>query len=191
VTRIIAGAARGRRLQTPAGATTRPTSDRVREALFSALESELGTLAGRRFLDAYAGSGAVGLEARSRGAGEVLLVEAAPRAVAVIRANAAALGFTGIDVVASRVERLAKRSPKGGGFDVAFFDPPYDDPAADLAGIIDDLAAAGWFAPSGIVVVERPRRAAWRWPSHVAHVRERRYGETMLWYGRWALPESP
>jgi 16S rRNA (guanine966-N2)-methyltransferase len=188
VTRIIAGAARGRRLQTPAGDSTRPTSDRVREALFSALESELGTLAGRRFLDAYAGSGAVGLEAKSRGASEVMLVEAAPRAAAVIRANVAALGFAGVDVVGSRVERLARRTPAGGGFDVAFFDPPYDEPADDLEAIVDDLGGAGWFVPSAVVVVERPRRAAWTWPPHVAHVRERRYGETMLWYGRWALP---
>ena len=87
MTRIIGGDAGGRRLRTPTGAGTRPTSDRVREALFSAVDAALGSLHGLRFLDLYAGSGAVGLEARSRGAGVVTLVEQDRRTATVIREN--------------------------------------------------------------------------------------------------------
>ena len=110
MTRIIAGTAGGRRIKTPAGDGTRPTSDRVREALFSAIDSELGSIAGLRFLDVYAGSGAVGLEARSRGAGVVTLVEHDRRAAALIRENARTLGFTGIDVVVAPVAARATAS---------------------------------------------------------------------------------
>jgi 16S rRNA (guanine966-N2)-methyltransferase len=191
VTRIIAGEARGRRLQTPAGDATRPTADRVREALFSALLSELGTLVGRRFLDVYAGSGAVGLEARSRWASEVTLVEQAPAALSVIRSNVKALGFTAVDVIATRAERLSHRSPpRGHGFDIAFFDPPYDVDATGLGTVVQELGDAGWFASEAVIVVERGRRAGWTWPPGVTAVRDRKYGETMLWYGRWALPVS-
>ena len=100
MTRIIAGTAGGRRIKTPSGDSTRPTSDRVREALFSAVDSALGSVHGLRFLDVYAGSGAVGLEARSRGAGVVTLVEHDRRTAALIGQNARTLGFTGIDVLA-------------------------------------------------------------------------------------------
>jgi 16S rRNA (guanine966-N2)-methyltransferase len=189
VTRIIAGSARGRRLRAPTGDATRPTTDRVREALFSALTSELGTLAGTRFLDVYAGSGAVGLEARSRGAGHVTLVEQSPQALAVIRQNVAALGFEGVEIVAGRAERLERRSPTDHrGFDVGFLDPPYELGSDELAAVVLGLGTAGWFAPDAVLVVERGSRSAWTWPHPVVHVRDRRYGETMLWYGRWALP---
>ena len=121
MTRIIAGAARGRRLKTPHGTATRPTSDRVREALFSALESELGTLVGTRFLDLFAGSGAVGLEAKSRGADEVVLVEHDRATAAMIRSNAAELGFDGVTVLPTKVERLAAGLTRG-PFDVVYAD---------------------------------------------------------------------
>ena len=100
MTRIIGGSAGGRRLKAPVGERTRPTSDRVREALFSSLDAELGSITGLRFLDLYAGSGAVGLEARSRGAGVVTLVEQDRRTVAVIRDNVRTLGLSRVDVVA-------------------------------------------------------------------------------------------
>src|SRR6476619_8665658 len=98
MTRIIGGTAGGRRIATPRGANTRPTSDRVREALFSAVESWCGSLSGLRFLDLYAGSGAVGLEAWSRGAGVVTLVEQDRRTAALVSANARELGFAKADV---------------------------------------------------------------------------------------------
>jgi 16S rRNA (guanine966-N2)-methyltransferase len=188
MTRIIGGAARGRRIQTPAGEATRPTSDRVREAVFSSLESELGTLTGRRFLDLFAGSGGVGLEARSRGASSVTLVEGSRRVAATIRENAATLGFE-VEVIAAPVARLRDRA-RLPAFDVVYVDPPYDHPAAKLGAELSALAERGWIADGATVVVERDRRSAWTWPDGFAGVRSRVYGETMLWYGRRATPAA-
>ena len=135
MTRIIGGVAGGRRLQTHRGMATRPTSDRVREALFSSIESWCGSLSGLRFLDLYAGSGAVGLEAWSRGAGVVTLVEHDRHASSLIRANARTVGFPGADVVSAPVATTLRRTPAA-PYDVAFLDPPYpltsDEVAADL-----------------------------------------------------------
>ena len=129
MTRIIGGTAGGRRIKAPTGESTRPTSDRVREALFSSFDAELGSLAGLRFLDLYAGSGAVGLEARSRGAGVVTLVEHDRRTAELIRSNIRNLGFGGVDVLASTVSRTLAAPPRA-PYDVVFLDPPY---ASDLA----------------------------------------------------------
>jgi len=109
VTRIIAGTAGGRRLAVPSGRGTRPTSDRAREGLFASVTAARGTLAGAAVLDLYAGSGAVGLEALSRGAARALLVEADPRAAAVIRANIAALGLAGARVQTGRATSVLAR----------------------------------------------------------------------------------
>jgi 16S rRNA (guanine966-N2)-methyltransferase len=186
VTRIIGGEARGRRIRAPSGEETRPTSDRVREALFSSLESELGTMRGRTFLDLYAGSGGVGLEARSRGA-VVTLVERSPRAGAVIQANVEALGFDAVDVIVASVGRLRERSAEGpDGFEVVFADPPYGYAATRLTDDLETIATRGWLTPRALVVIERDRRTPWLWPADFTSVRERGYGETMLWYGLWA-----
>jgi 16S rRNA (guanine966-N2)-methyltransferase len=159
--------------------------------LFSALESDLGTLAGRTFLDLYAGSGGVGLEAWSRGAARVVLVEQAPGAVAVIRRNIATLKAADVDAVASSVERQARRTPPGGhGFDVAYADAPYELDADALGETLAALATHGWFTPGGRVIVERDRRSHWAWPSGFDPLRDRTYGETMLWYGSVGLPEE-
>lgn len=192
MTRIIAGSAGGRRMRTPRGANTRPTSDRVREALFSALESQLGTLVGVRFLDVYAGSGAVGLEACSRGAAHVTLVEHDLPTAELIRANAEQLGFDGIEVVATRAERLLVAAPEGGGFEVAFFDPPYDVATAEVGAVVGGLGMAGWFCEDAVVVVERSRRAGeWVWPAGLEGIRFKKYGEAMLWYGRATVSDMP
>ena len=111
MTRVIAGIAGGRRLAVPGGTTTRPTSDRAREGLFASLLSELGRFDGVRVLDLYAGSGAIGLEALSRGAESVLLVESDARAAAVIKANVKAVDLPGATVAVDRVERLLTRPP--------------------------------------------------------------------------------
>jgi 16S rRNA (guanine966-N2)-methyltransferase len=183
MTRIIGGVAGGRRLKAPGGAATRPTSDRVREALFSAVDSHVGSLAGLRFLDLYAGSGAVGLEARSRGAGAVTLVEQDRRTAGVIRDNVRALGFAGVEVRVGSVARTLAQPPVA-PYDVVFLDPPY---ALDTATVEADLAALrdqGWLATEALVVVERSGRSPdVAWPAGLAAVRERRYGETTLWYG--------
>jgi 16S rRNA (guanine966-N2)-methyltransferase len=191
MTRIIGGAAGGRRIATPRGASTRPTSDRVREALFSAVESWCGSLRGLRFLDLYAGSGAVGLEAWSRGAGVVTLVEQDRRTAALISANARALGFARANVVAASVAGTLRRSPAA-PYDVVFLDPPY--PLADSA-VADDLAALArqtWLVPGALVVVERSSRSPEPvWPDGFSGTREKRYGETVLWYGHAASTPAP
>ena len=185
MTRIVAGVAKGRRLRTPAGRATRPTTDRVREALFSALESDLGGFAGVRFLDLYAGSGAVGLEAVSRGAAGAVLVERDRRTAALARRNAAELGFDCVDVVASSVDRFVESGNPGPPFGAAFLDPPYDVATAAVTRVLARLHANGHLPHDGVVVVERPTRAGeLSWPAGLVATRERAYGETTLWYGR-------
>lgn len=184
MTRIIAGAARGRQLRTPSGSATRPTADRVREALFSSLDARLGSLSGVRFLDVYAGSGAVGLEARSRGAAAVTLIESDRPTAALIRSNARSLGLD-VTVLAGKAERLGANPPTDGPFDVAFYDPPYSTASDRVSSLIADMLAAGWFQAAACLVVERPRRELrWNWPGGVVAVQSKRYGETVLWYGR-------
>ncbi|GAA2147592.1 16S rRNA (guanine(966)-N(2))-methyltransferase RsmD [Nocardioides koreensis] len=191
MTRIIGGSAGGRRITTPRGASTRPTSDRVREALFSAVESWCGSLHGLRFLDLYAGSGAVGLEAWSRGAGVVTLVEQDRRTAALISSNARALGFARANVLAASVAGTLRRPPAA-PYDVAFLDPPY--PLADEA-VADDLHALvdhAWLVPGALVVVERSSRSPEPgWPGSFTGIREKRYGETVLWYGHAASTPAP
>ncbi len=183
MTRIIGGAAGGRRIKAPPGERTRPTSDRVREALFSAVDSALGSLHGLRFLDLYAGSGAVGLEARSRGAGAVTLVERDRRTAAVIRDNIRVLGFDGVDLVVVDVERALRQPPRA-PYDVVFLDPPYAVPESDVTAALRLLREQGWLAHQALVVVERSSRdAAPFWPDGFTGERTKRYGETVLWYG--------
>ena len=187
MTRVIAGAARGRRLQVPPGDGTRPTSDRAREALFGTLESLLGAWAGRRVLDLYAGSGAVGLEALSRGAAHALLVESDARAARTLAANVASLGLAGAEVRRGRVERVAAHGLPGPAYDVVFADPPYDLTDDELRTVLADLRPA--VADAAVVVVERATRGgAWTWPAGYEEVRSRRYGEATLWYGRATKP---
>jgi 16S rRNA (guanine966-N2)-methyltransferase len=189
MTRVIGGTAGGRRLTVPPGTATRPTSDRAREALFSALTSMRGPagLGGARVLDLYAGSGAVGLEALSRGAQRVLLVESDRRAADAVRANVAVLGLPGAQVVRDDVARLAAGTNPQDPYDLAFLDPPYPTPAEALHAVLSALAANGWLAAQALVVVERASRdQAWAWPSGFTAIRDRRYGEGTLWYGRAA-----
>ena len=191
MTRIIGGAAGGRRIATPRGDSTRPTSDRVREALFSAIEAWCGTLQDLRFLDLYAGSGAVGLEARSRGAATVTLVEQDRRTATLIRANAASLGFAAIDVRAATVAGTLARPPAA-PYDVAFLDPPYSLADAAVAADLAALAGHGWLVPDALVIVERSSRSPEpAWPDGLVDHRSKRYGETMLWYGHAAPPNRP
>ena len=183
MTRIIGGAAGGRRLKAPSGERTRPTSDRVREALFSSLDSDIGSLEGLRFLDLYAGSGAVGLEARSRGAGAVTLVEQDRRTVSLIRDNLRVLGFSRVEVAAGAVARFLADPPRA-PYDVVFLDPPYPLPNEDVIGDLTALVAQGWLAEGAVVVVERSTRSGTlEWPSGLVGARSRKYGETTLWYG--------
>ncbi|MEI2809236.1 MAG: 16S rRNA (guanine(966)-N(2))-methyltransferase RsmD [Nocardioides sp.] len=180
MTRIIAGKARGRRLAGPKGSNTRPTSDRVREALFSSLTSALGSLEGLRFLDLYAGTGAVGLEAWSRGAGVVGFVESDRSAAALIAANAKAIGFQRPQLHTATVGRVLD-TPPGAPFDVVFADPPYDVPSADVDAVLDALIGHGWVSEGGLVIVERSVRVpAPLWPVGLEPTSTKKYGETVL-----------
>ncbi|WP_411283212.1 16S rRNA (guanine(966)-N(2))-methyltransferase RsmD [Lapillicoccus sp.] len=183
MTRIISGSAGGRRLQTPPGVGTRPTSDRVREALFSRLE-HLDVLTGARVLDLYAGSGALGLEAASRGAASVLLVESNRAAAAVARANADVIGRPGLRVRAETVERVLAVAPVSGDrVDLALLDPPYDVDEEALAAVLALLVTGQWLAPHAIVVVERSSRSPEpRWLAPLTPMGQRRYGETTIWF---------
>jgi 16S rRNA (guanine966-N2)-methyltransferase len=185
VARVIAGEAGGRRLVVPAGRDTRPTSDRAREGLFATIASMMGSLAGARVLDLYAGSGAVGLEALSRGAGHVLLVESGARASRVIRDNISSLGLPGAEVVTDRVARVLARGPGRDRYNVVFADPPYAQPGEEVSGILETLTDQGWLAPEALVVVERATRSGpVSWPAGFTPDRARRYGEATFWYAR-------
>lgn len=185
MTRIIAGLAGGRRLVTLPGRATRPTTDRAREGLFGTVTSILGGLDGASVLDLYAGSGAVGLEALSRGAAHVLLVEADPRAARVIRENIEAVGLDGARLVADPVLRVLARGPDGARLsNFVFADPPYAAGDEELAGVLGTLVSAGWLAAGALVVVERSTRSGpVAWPAGYESERSRRYGEATLWYG--------
>jgi 16S rRNA (guanine966-N2)-methyltransferase len=182
MTRLIAGVAGGRRLKVPPTGV-RPTGDRAREGLFNSLGSLLD-LDGARVLDLYAGSGALGLEALSRGAAEVVLVESGPRVLPVLRANVAAVGLPGARVVAGSVPSVVA-GPAPAAFDLVLADPPYAVPAEEVLGVLRALAGGGWLAADAVVVVERSsREEPWEWPTPLAGLRDRRYGEAVLRYGR-------
>jgi 16S rRNA (guanine966-N2)-methyltransferase len=182
VTRIVSGLAGGRRLKVPP-AGVRPTGDRAREALFNSLGT-LVDLEGAAVLDLYAGSGALGLEALSRGAGTVVFVESAPGVLPVLRANLAAVGLPGGRVVAGSVPSVVAGPPPA-RFDVVLADPPYATPVSEVLDVLNALADGGWLAPDAIVVVERSaREEPWEWPTPFAGLRDRRYGEAQLRYGR-------
>jgi 16S rRNA (guanine966-N2)-methyltransferase len=192
VTRIVGGVAGGRQLEVPAGGT-RPTSDRVREALFSTLDT-LTDLAGARVLDLYAGSGAVGLEAASRGAAHVALVDSGREAGLALRRNADVVGQPGIEIHRMSVESFLAGAGAGAatasasvrGYDVVFVDPPYAESDDALAGVLTALVDPfDLLSPAAIVVVERAAKtAAPSWPIVIQPIKNRRYGDTVLWYGR-------
>jgi 16S rRNA (guanine966-N2)-methyltransferase len=174
--RIVAGAARGRRLVVPKGTDVRPTADRVKEALFSSLQSRLP---GAHVLDLFAGSGALGLEALSRGAAQVTLVERARPALEALRRNVAAVGLDGAAVVAADAATALAGDLPGAPFDLVLLDPPYHHPKAQLAALLDDLLRH--LAPGATVVLERAARDGTPpWPPALRPGAPRRYGDTAL-----------
>jgi 16S rRNA (guanine966-N2)-methyltransferase len=181
VTRIVAGSAGGRRLSVPPKGT-RPTSERVREALFGALEAVFD-FDGIHVLDLYAGSGALGFEALSRGASVVTFIESDRRALDVLRANAAALRLTGANVVPGPVESVVAGAADR-VYDIVLADPPYALANAALGAVLDNVVKQGWLAPGGLVVVERAARDGEPdWPAGLCPTRGKRYGDTTL---HWA-----
>ncbi|MGW4160875.1 16S rRNA (guanine(966)-N(2))-methyltransferase RsmD [Streptomyces sp. NPDC004788] len=186
MTRVIAGTAGGRRLAVPPGNGTRPTSDRAREGLFSTWESFHG-VEGARVADLYAGSGAVGLEALSRGAAHALLVEAEPRAAKTVRENIRSLGLPGAELRTGRAEQIAAGPAPAEPYDLVFLDPPYAVSDDDLREILLTLRSGGWIGEDALVTVERSTRGGeFGWPQGFEPLRSRRYGEGTFWYGRAA-----
>ena len=189
MTRIISGVHGGRRLLAPPGAQTRPTSDRVREAYFSALLTMID-IEGARFADLYAGSGAIGLEALSRGASHALLVESDAKAARAVRDNIVTLRLGDeARLITGKVAQVLAGPPDGGPFDVVFADPPYAVGDDEIDEVQRALVGNGWLAPDAVVTFERSTRTAVRgaslnWVDGLAEERSRRYGETTLWYGR-------
>ncbi len=185
--RIIAGRHRGRRLQAPPGLATRPTSDRAREALLGILEHGTPPLAGCRFLDLFAGTGAVGLEAASRGAEAVLLVENDPAAVVAIRKNIEHLGEAGrVRLLVADASRLG---PAREPFDIVFLDPPWRSGLARPA--LEALLTGGWIAREGRLVVELAAAEPFEPPEGLAVERERRYGRTRFLFLRPVATSPP
>ena len=172
--RIIAGEWRGRPLQVPTGQGTRPTADRTRETLFSMLASRIGSFEDLRVADVYAGSGALGLEALSRGASHATFVENDPAAVAAIRANMVALKATD----RAEIRHLSAATlPPGQPFDLIFADPPYG-PGSGSA-VVDAIRSAGWLADGGWLAIETEAREAVD-PGDWAIEAERRVGRARL-----------
>jgi 16S rRNA (guanine966-N2)-methyltransferase len=200
MTRIVAGTVGGRTLRVPAKGT-RPTSERVREAIFSRLE-HYGVVDGGRVLDLYCGSGALGIEAASRGAARVTLVDAQRRAADVARANVAALGLADVVRVvaddaaryaASLADALPGAAPAGHGgpLDLVFLDPPYDLAEEALAAVLGHLTAPGVLAPEAVVVVERSTRSPEpAWPARLAPLARKDYGETAVHYAEPNAPDA-
>jgi 16S rRNA (guanine966-N2)-methyltransferase len=185
VTRIIAGRAGGTTLDVPS-AGTRPTSDRVRESLFGALESA-GALEGARVADLYAGSGALGLEAASRGAASVDLVEKSAGAAVVVEKNVARVVKAMRAAPAIRVHRAAVSiflARAAAPLDLVFLDPPYDQPSDELTAALAALAPL--LSEDALVIVERGRHSpAPEWDAAgLEPLRDRRYGDTVLWWGQ-------
>jgi 16S rRNA (guanine(966)-N(2))-methyltransferase RsmD len=190
VSRIIGGAGKGRRLKTAAGDATRPTGARVRQSLFDILAPRIP---GCRFLDAFAGNGGVGLEALSRGAARVVLVDRSAAVVAAARENARALAQAGGDVQVFRQEAtiaLAALADEGRQFDVVYLDPPY---ASDLYEPLIELSGARLVAAGGVVVAEHfHKRALPERIGALTRTRLKRVGDHCLsFYSREAEPEPP
>jgi 16S rRNA (guanine966-N2)-methyltransferase len=174
--RIIAGRHRGRRIETPTGLATRPTSDRAREALFAILEHGEPRLRGARFLDLFSGSGAVALEAVSRGAASALCIDQASDAVAAIRCNITALGEEErVAVTRADACRLGVGPDR---FDIAFLDPPYGSGLAvpALVALVDQ----GWLSSRARLAVEIAQRETFALPPGLVAEDERRYGAARL-----------
>ena len=190
--RIIAGLAKGRNLISPSGAT-RPTSDRAREALFSTLESEFGSINDLTVLDLYCGSGAVGAEALSRGAAVVYAVDNDEKATSVTRQNFALLenisGIGTTSVITSSVGKFLDKTSEL-KFDVVFLDPPYDLPNNEIEKTLSSLVKNGFLKSSTVIAIERDSKSKrLNWPLGLKELKERKYGAATIFYAEPANEE--
>ena len=192
--RIIAGVAKGRELKSPHSDGVRPTSDRAREGLFSTLESEFGTMVDLRFLDLYAGSGAVGVEALSRGAIEVHAVEYEMQTAEVARANFDLVNGAGSHhVYRESVEKFLESASARGedhAYDIIFMDPPYDVSNAVIERLLGLIIEGNLLQPRGLVAIERDTKGkVFEWPQApraMEQVKVRSYGQGSIYYGGYS-----
>ena len=190
MTRIIGGDFRGRSIKVP-DAETRPTSSRVREAIFSSVEHAVSGLDDLRVLDLFSGSGAFGIESISRGAAEAVLIEKDLRAADTLHTNVANFGIKNARVViADAFAEVAQKSGRG-TFDVVFIDPPYGFEDQDVNLLISNLVANDWLNDYALIVVERGSRSQVQWPESVEELRKKVYGDTSIWYGQYLTNEDP
>lgn len=184
MTRIIGGDFRGRSIKVP-DAETRPTSSRVREAIFSSVEHAVSGLDDLRVLDLFSGSGAFGIESISRGAAEAALVEKDLRAADTLHSNVANFGIKNVRVViADAFIDVAQKSVRG-SFDVVFIDPPYSIEDEQVNALIGHLAANDWLNEYALIVVERSSSSQVVWPDSIEELRKKVYGDTSIWYGQY------
>jgi 16S rRNA (guanine966-N2)-methyltransferase len=181
--RIVAGSHRGRRLETPPDERIRPTSDRIRESLFNILHHKLDGFSGKRVLDGFAGTGALGFEALSRGAAAAVFVDKDREALALARRNAAALGLAGQSDF--RLADLTKPPQSAQAFDLALLDPPYGKGLGGTA--LAALAATGWLAPGALAAIEADRAQPEHIPDGFAIIDSRDYGRTRIVLARWEI----
>lgn len=184
MTRIIGGDFRGRSIKVP-DAETRPTSSRVREAIFSSVEHAVSGLDDLRVLDLFSGSGAFGIESISRGATEAVLIEKDLRAADTLHSNIANFGIKNARVViADAFTEVSQKSGRG-SFDVVFIDPPYSFEDNQVNALIRQLVENEWLEEYALIVVERGSRAHVVWPESVEELRKKVYGDTTIWYGQY------
>jgi len=179
--RIVAGTLRGRPIVAPKGHSTRPTGDRTRQAIFNVLEHApwAPEVEGARVVDLFAGSGALGLEALSRGAAACWFVEREAAAVGAIGANVRSLGVEALAIIERKdARRLGSKPADARPFDLAFLDPPYGEGLAEQA--LEALASGGWLAPRAVVVVERGSRDASETSAGYERMDERRWGQAQV-----------
>ena len=177
--RIVGGRLRGRLLEAPASRAIRPTSERLRESIFDILiHRHAGVVEGARVVDLFAGSGALGIEALSRGAKFALFVDNGPEARALLRANVEVFALGGVTRIWRADATLLGKAPAGPPFTLAFLDPPYDKGLAGpaLAGLVE----GGWLAPGALVVIEESAEAEIGAPTALRIIDERVYGETKV-----------
>ena len=189
--RIIAGSSKGKTLHSPMDQRTRPTSDRAREGFFSTLESEFASIHGLSFLDLFCGTGAVGIEALSRGADRVIAIESDAQISAVAMSN-----FTLVDgyemrskVFSMTVERFLDTSDPQASlpFDVIFIDPPYEFPNSEIESILERIHDRKLLKSHGIVAVERKTKSSPpRWPEPMEELKVRSYGQGSIFYGNYS-----
>lgn len=183
MTRIIAGTHKGREIKVPKS-VTRPTSNKVREAIYSTVNHALAGLSDLRVLDLYAGSGAYAIEAISRGAHEAVAIEKDARAAEVIKANAQTLKIDNLRTVTMDVVTALAGEPKFGKFDLVFIDPPYAVSDQLISDLLERLTR-GWLADGALVVVERAKDSNFAAPDKLTQFSKKVYGDTSVWYGQY------